>query len=238
MSHRADLSKKPHEVAAMFDAVARRYDLTNDVLSAGQDRRWRRQVVSAVDSRPGDRVLDLAAGTGTSSDAIHALGAEVVAADFSLGMLRAGRPRREHLTFIAADALRLPFADASFDAVTISFGLRNLVDPSVGLAEMARVTRAGGTLVVCEFSHPTNTAFRTVYENYLMQALPAIARRVSSAPDAYVYLAESIQDWPDQPSLAAAIGECGWSEVQWRNLSGGIVTLHRATRSNRAPRAA
>jgi len=215
----------------MFDAVARRYDVTNDVLSAGQDRRWRHAVVSAVDPAPGDRVLDLAAGTGTSSEAFDAVGADVVAADFSLGMLRAGRARRDWLPFVAADALRLPFADASFEAVTISFGLRNLVDPQAGLREMARVTRAGGTLVVCEFSHPTNTVFRTVYESYLVQALPAIARRTSSAPDAYVYLAESIRDWPDQAALAGAIAEAGWGDVAWRNLTRGIVAIHRATRS-------
>jgi len=237
VSQRADLSKKPHEVAAMFDAVARRYDLTNDVLSVGQDRRWRREVVAALDPTIGDRVLDLAAGTGTSSAAIHALGCDVVAADFSLGMLKAGRVHRAHLPFVAADALRLPFADASFDAVTISFGLRNLTDPAAGLAEMARVTRPGGALVVCEFSHPTNETLRTVYENYLMRALPGIARAVSSAPDAYVYLAESIQDWPDQRCLAATIGASGWGLVEWRNLTGGIVTLHRATRSDVVPRA-
>jgi demethylmenaquinone methyltransferase/2-methoxy-6-polyprenyl-1,4-benzoquinol methylase len=231
VSQRADLSKKPHEVAAMFDAVARRYDLTNDVLSAGQDRRWRHAVVDALDPTIGDRVLDLAAGTGTSSAAISALGCDVVAADFSLGMLKAGHVHRRHLPFVAADALALPFADASFDAVTISFGLRNLTDPAAGLVEMARVTRPGGTLVVCEFSHPTNQAFRTAYENYLMRALPSIARAVSSAPDAYIYLAESIQDWPDRATLAATIGRTGWDEVQWRNLTGGIVTLHRATRS-------
>ena len=235
MSQRADLSKQPHEVATMFDAVARRYDLTNDVLSVGQDRLWRRAVVAAVDSRAGDRVLDLAAGTGTSSDALRAEGADVVAADFSLGMLAAGHAVRPHLSFVAADALHLPFADGSFDAVTISFGLRNLVDVGQGLAEMGRVTRPGGTLVVCEFSHPTNGAFRTVYENYLMRALPTIARRVSSAPDAYVYLAESIQDWPDQPALARTIAAAGWHQVQWRNLSGGIVALHRATRSDSPP---
>jgi demethylmenaquinone methyltransferase / 2-methoxy-6-polyprenyl-1,4-benzoquinol methylase len=215
----------------MFDTVAQRYDLTNDVLSAGQDRRWRREVVDALDLTIGDRVLDLAAGTGTSSQALHAMGADVVAADFSLGMLAAGRPSRTHLPFVAADALHLPFADEVFDAATISFGLRNLVSVPDGLAEMARVVRPGGTLVVAEFSHPTNPTFRTVYESYLMRALPGIARRVSSAPDAYVYLAESIQDWPDQPTLAGIIGSAGWQDVQWRNLTGGIVALHRATRS-------
>jgi len=221
----------------MFDAVARRYDLTNDVLSFGQDRRWRRAVVEAVGARPGDRVLDLAAGTGTSSEPFHAAGCRVVAADFSLGMLRVGRQARAHLAFAASDALRLPFADAAFDAVTISFGLRNLVDPAVGLAEMARVTRPGGRLVVCEFSHPTQAAFRTVYEEYLVKALPAVARRVASAPDAYVYLAESIQDWPDQAALAGMVESAGWRDAQWRNLTGGIVALHRATRASTRPAA-
>ncbi len=215
----------------MFDAVARRYDLTNDVLSAGQDRRWRRAVVDALGPGWGRMLLDLAAGTGTSSEACHDHGWRVVPGDFSLGMLRVGKAVRTHLPFVAADGLHLPFADAAFDAVTISFGLRNLVDPAAGLAEMARVTRPGGTLVVCEFSHPTAPAFRRVYENYLVRALPPIARRVSSAPDAYVYLAESIKDWPDQADLATMIDTCGWTGVQWRNLTGGIVALHRATRS-------
>jgi demethylmenaquinone methyltransferase/2-methoxy-6-polyprenyl-1,4-benzoquinol methylase len=215
----------------MFDAVASRYDVTNDILSAGQDRRWRRDVVRALDPTPGDRVLDLAAGTGTSSESFRAVGVDVVPADFSLGMLAAGRRQRPHLPFVAADALHLPFADASFDGVTISFGLRNLVDVAAGLAEMARVTRRGGTLVVCEFSHPTHRGFRTLYENYLVRALPGIARRTSSAPDAYIYLAESIQDWPEAPTLAQVISDCGWTQVQWRNLTGGIVAIHRARRS-------
>jgi demethylmenaquinone methyltransferase/2-methoxy-6-polyprenyl-1,4-benzoquinol methylase len=192
---RADLDKKPAEVAAMFDDVARRYDLTNDVLSLGQDRRWRTQVVKAVDARPGERVLDLAAGTGTSSQPFADRGAVVVPCDFSLGMLRVGKQARPHLPFTAGDGTRLPFADGTFDAVTISFGLRNIVDPDQGLRELRRVTRPGGRLVVCEFSHPTNAAFRTVYIEYLMKALPAVARAVSSSPDAYVYLAESIRAW-------------------------------------------
>lgn len=226
---RADLDKKPAEVAAMFDDVARRYDLTNDVLSLGQDRRWRKAVVDAVDARPGQKVLDLAAGTGTSSQPFADRGAVVVPCDFSLGMLRVGKQHRPHLAFTAGDGTRLPFADDTFDAVTISFGLRNIVDPDAGLRELLRVTRPGGRLVVCEFSHPTNGAFRTVYMEYLMRALPAVARAVSSSPDAYVYLAESIRAWPDQQGLAARVGGAGWRDPQWRNLSGGIVALHRAT---------
>jgi demethylmenaquinone methyltransferase/2-methoxy-6-polyprenyl-1,4-benzoquinol methylase len=226
---RADLDKQPAEVAAMFDDVARRYDLTNDVLSLGQDRRWRRDVLAAVDPLPGERILDLAAGTGTSSRPFAERGATVVPCDFSLGMLQVGKRARPTLPFTAGDATRLPFADGSFDAVTISFGLRNVVNPDAGLAEIRRVTRPGGRLVVCEFSHPTWAPFRTVYLEYLMRALPPLARAVSSSPDAYVYLAESIRAWPDQEQLAARIGEAGWRHVKWRNLTGGIVALHHAT---------
>jgi demethylmenaquinone methyltransferase / 2-methoxy-6-polyprenyl-1,4-benzoquinol methylase len=225
---RAELDKQPTDVRRMFDAVARRYDLTNDVLSLGQDRRWRRDVIEAVAPQPGELVLDLAAGTGTSSEPFVERGATVVPCDFSLGMLRVGKRARPGLAFTAGDATRLPFADDTFDAVTISFGLRNIVDPLAGLREMLRVTRPGGRLVVCEFSHPTNAAFRTAYLEYLMKALPAIARAVSSSPDAYVYLAESIRAWPDQRGLAALIADAGWRAPEWRNLSGGIVALHRA----------
>ncbi|UYM07870.1 demethylmenaquinone methyltransferase [Solicola gregarius] len=214
----------------MFDDVARRYDLTNDVLTFGLDRRWRARVVRAIAPRPGERILDLAAGTGTSSDPLDQAGSRVVACDFSVGMLRVGKRRRPGLSFVAGDALALPFADASFDAVTISFGLRNVVGVDNALAEMARVTKPGGRLVVCEFSDPTWAPFRRVYQEYLMRALPPVARAVSSNPDSYVYLAESIRAWPDQAALAARIGSCGWSAVKWQNLTGGIVALHHATR--------
>ncbi len=225
---RADLSKKPAEVQAMFDAVAKRYDITNDVLTAGIDRQWRRALIEAVAPRRGERVLDLAAGTGTSSRPFVEAGAEVVPCDFSLGMLTVGKQARADLPFVAGDGTRLPFADDTFDAVTISFGLRNIVDPDAGLREMRRVTRPGGRLVVCEFSTPVNPGFRTVYMEYLMKALPAIARKVSSSPDAYVYLAESIRAWPDQQGLADRIQAAGWSSLRWRNLTGGIVARHHA----------
>ena len=227
---RADLGKNPADVAAMFDGVAKRYDVTNDVLSLGQDRRWRSAVVDAVAPRPGERVLDLAAGTGTSSQPFADAGAQVVPCDFSQGMLQVGKTARPTLAFVAGDATRLPFADDSFDAVTISFGLRNIVDPDAGLREMLRVTRPGGRLVVCEFSSPTWAPFRTVYIEYLMKALPAVARAVSSNPEAYVYLAESIRAWPDQAALSRRVSEAGWSSCRWRNLSGGIVALHHAVK--------
>jgi demethylmenaquinone methyltransferase/2-methoxy-6-polyprenyl-1,4-benzoquinol methylase len=228
--HRASLDKRPDEVAEMFDEVAGRYDVTNDVLSLGQARVWRKAVVRAVKAVRGERVLDIAAGTGTSSEPFADADIDVVPADFSLGMLREGRRRRPDMAFTAADALRLPFADETFDVVTMSFGLRNVADVPAALGEFRRVTKPGGRLVVCEFSQPTWRPFRVVYSEYLMRALPPVARRISSNPDSYVYLAESIQAWPAQEQLAAQIRDAGWRDVRWRNLTGGVVALHHATR--------
>ncbi|WP_053644864.1 MULTISPECIES: demethylmenaquinone methyltransferase [unclassified Streptomyces] len=228
---RATLDKQPHEVASMFDDVAANYDLTNDVLSLGQDRRWRKEVAKAVDARPAQRILDLAAGTATSSQPFARAGAYVVPCDFSLGMLRVGKRNHPWMPFTAGDGTKLPFRDDVFDAVTISFGLRNIQDTEQALRELYRVTKPGGRVVICEFSHPTWAPLRTVYEEYLMRALPPVARAVSSNPDAYVYLAESIRSWPDQPALAGLLQKAGWSKVAWRNLSGGIVALHRGVKS-------
>lgn len=217
----------------MFDDVAPKYDVVNDVLSLGQTRRWRRIVVDAVGAVPGQRVLDLAAGTGTSSEPYADAGIDVVACDFSLGMLKVGKRRRPDIDFVAGDATNLPFADNSFDASTISFGLRNVNEPKKALAEMLRVTKPGGRLVIAEFSSPVIPVWRTMYTEYLMRALPPIARKVASNPDAYVYLAESIRAWPNQDSLAAWIAETGWSDVAYRNLTGGIVAVHRAVKPGR-----
>jgi demethylmenaquinone methyltransferase / 2-methoxy-6-polyprenyl-1,4-benzoquinol methylase len=233
---RAQLDKRPRDVAAMFDAIAGRYDLLNDILSAGQVRLWRRAVARIAGARPGDRVLDLAAGTGTSSLTFVAAGADAVACDFSLGMLRAGQSRHQRgpgpgqLGFVAGDAMRLPFRDGAFDAVTISFGLRNVADPAAALAEMRRVTRPGGRLVVCEFSTITMAPVDMLYRRYLIHVLPAIARRTARSPEAYEYLAESIVDWPAQRELASMIETVGWSAVRWRDLTMGVVAVHVARR--------
>jgi demethylmenaquinone methyltransferase/2-methoxy-6-polyprenyl-1,4-benzoquinol methylase len=222
---RASLDKDPRAVASMFDGVARRYDITNTVLSAGRDRYWRRATRAALRVGPGDTVLDLAAGTAVSTVEIAKSGAWCLAADFSVGMLHAGHQRP--VPKVGADATRLPFGDDVFDAVTISFGLRNVVDTDAGLREMLRDTKPGGRLVVCEFSTTAVPVFATAYKEYLMKALPRVARAVSSNPEAYVYLAESIRAWPDQPALADRIEQAGWSQVSWRNLTGGIVALHQ-----------
>lgn len=213
----------------MFDDVATKYDRTNTLLSLGQDKRWRRHVTRALRLRDGEKVLDLAAGTAVSTEELSVSGAWCVAADFSLGMLRAGAQR--HVPKVAADAMALPFRDATFDAVTISFGLRNVLDPALALAEMARVTRPGGQLLVCEFSTPPFAPLRWGYRWYLKHVLPIIARRFASNPDAYTYLADSINAWPAQRELAAMIARAGWHDVIWRNMTFGVVALHHATRA-------
>ncbi|GAA4659160.1 demethylmenaquinone methyltransferase [Gordonia humi] len=226
---RAGLDKQPSEVAEMFDGVAKRYDITNTVLSFGQDRRWRRNTRRALALRPRDVVLDLAAGTAVSTEELRASGATCIAADFSLGMLRAGAARE--VPKVAADALHLPFADESFDAATISFGLRNVNDVDHALGELRRVLKPGGRLVICEFSTPTWRPFRTVYMEYLMKALPAVATKVSSNPAAYVYLAESIREWPHQEGLAGRISAAGFTDVGWVNQTGGIAAIHHGVRA-------
>jgi len=228
---RAGLEKQPQQVAEMFDAVAARYDRTNTILSGAQDRRWRRHTVRALELLPGQKVLDVAAGTGVSTKALAASGAWCVATDFSLGMLSATTD--PWLPRVAGDALHLPFSDATFDAVTISFGLRNVEDPTAALAEFARVTRPGGRLVVCEFSRPHPAPIRWGYRWYLHNVLPKLAGRVSSNPEAYTYLQETIDAWPDQPSLARLITRAGWTDVRWRNMTFGVVALHRAVLGGR-----
>ncbi len=227
---RADLGKDAAHVSGMFDEVAPAYDRTNTVLSLGNDRLWRVATTRAVAPKPGQRILDLAAGTAASSVSLARSGADVVAADFSPGMLAEGRRRHggiPNLSFVEADATALPFDDDSFDAVTISFGLRNVDEPKKALAEMLRVTAPGGRLVVCEFSHPQNPAFARLYRFYNDRVLPVVAQTVSSNSAAYDYLNESIQDWPDQRTLSGWIRDSGWSEVAHRDLTFGIVALHR-----------
>ena len=231
--NRADLGKDPQRVSGMFDQVAAAYDRTNAVLSLGNDRLWRVATLRAVAPKRGERILDLAAGTGTSSMAFVPSGAHVVAADFSRGMIAEGRRRHgdvPNLEFVQADATDLPFEAGEFDAVTMSFGLRNVNDPRRALRELRRVTRPGGRIVVCEFSHPPSPVFNGLYRFYNDRVLPIVAKAVSSNAEAYDYLNESIRDWPDQPTLARWMRDSGWDDVAYRNLSFGIVALHRGIR--------
>lgn len=213
----------------MFDGVASRYDVMNGIMTGGQHLYWRRQVVRALAPRPGLRILDLAAGTGTSSRPLADAGALVIPADLSFGMVAEGKRRWADLPFVNADALALPFADATFDAVTISYGVRNVEDTVEALRELRRVTRPGGIAVINEFSTPTWGPFRAVYQEVMLaRVIPAVAHAFSSNPAAYDYLAESIRTWPDQRAFAQLMVDAGWRDVEWKNLSGGAVALHRA----------
>ena len=228
--NKADLSKQPSQVAAMFDEVSTHYDRTNSVLSVGNSSLWRVATTRAVHPVAGERILDVAAGTGTSSVALAKSGAHVVAADFSPGMIEVGRARhRNHpfVEFVQADAMALPFDDDSFDAVTISFGLRNITDPRAALTEFFRVTKPGGRVVICEFSHPPVALIRAGYFGYLKIGMPLLVRMASSNPDAYDYLMDSIKDWPTQAVLSDWLKSAGYEQVAYRNLTAGIVALHR-----------
>lgn len=223
---RADLGKDPDEVSSMFDGVARRYDIVNDLLSLGQTRRWRKKVVRIINPKNGTKILDIAAGPGSSSQPLYERGAEVIALDFSDGMLAQGKKARPYLTFVKGDALNLPFPDNSFDVTTISFGIRNTNDYEKALREALRVTKVGGRMVVVEFSSPTSKFFRNIYLNYLMKLLPKVARMTSSNPAAYIYLAESIRAWPNQTEFASKMRSNGWESPTWVNLTGGVVAVH------------
>jgi demethylmenaquinone methyltransferase / 2-methoxy-6-polyprenyl-1,4-benzoquinol methylase len=223
---RANLNKDPDDVSKMFDDVAHRYDFLNDLLSLGRTKAWRRVVTAIISPKAGMKILDIAAGTGSSSKPLVDKGADVIALDFSEGMLAAGRKRHKNIKFQQGDALKLTFDENTFDVTTISFGLRNTSDTTAALKEALRVTKKSGRIVVCEFSHPTNKVFRFIYLKYLMRALPVIAKKISKNPAAYIYLAESIQAWPNQSSLAQVMRQAGWETVSWQDLTFGIVAVH------------
>jgi len=212
----------------MFDGVAKGYDRTNSVMTLGFDRRWRETTRQVLDASPGEKVLDLAAGTAVSTVEYARSGAWCLAADFSLGMLRNAHGRE--VPRVAADAFHLPFATDAFDAVTVSFGLRNMEPTAAALREMLRVVRPGGRLVICEVSQPRLRPLRWLYHNTLLRVLPLITRPFSSNAAAYAYLAESMRTWHDQRALGELIAQAGWVEVEWLDLTFGVVAIHRATK--------
>lgn len=214
----------------MFDRVSTNYDRTNDILTAGIAPYWRAQTRLAVRPREGERILDIAAGTGTMSAQFSRAGARVTALDFSQGMIDEGIRRHGAdplIEFVRGDAMALPFDDNTFDAATVSFGLRNVQQPRVAIDEMLRVLKPGGRVVICEFSRVTNAPVRAFYGAYMKGVMPTVVRLVSSDADAYRYLNDSIEAWPDQPVLAGWMRQAGFDRVKYRNLSFGMVALHK-----------
>lgn len=228
----ADQDKNPEAVAAMFDETAGRYDAMNSVLSLGQSHLWRYQMTKAVAPKPGEQILDVAAGTGTSAAPMQRKGAVVTCLDLSAGMIAEGKRRHPELEFVQGSAEQLPFADASFDAVTISFGLRNVQHPEVALAEFHRVLVPGGRLVVCEFSQPPVEAVNKAYGLYSKTVMPVVSK-LASNPESYDYLTESIEGWMAPEALSRAIRTAGFTRVAYRRLTLGVVALHRGYKAER-----
>jgi demethylmenaquinone methyltransferase / 2-methoxy-6-polyprenyl-1,4-benzoquinol methylase len=230
------VGEKARRVRGVFDSVASRYDLMNDLMSLGIHRVWKRFTIEKAALRPGLAVLDLAGGTGDLAALMAprvAPGGKVVLSDINEAMLRRGRERLldrglagDQVEYTLADAERLPFEDASFDVVTIAFGLRNVTHKDRALAEMFRVLRAGGQLLVLEFSHPV-APLAPAYDLYSFRVLPAIGKLVAGDADSYRYLAESIRMHPDQDTLRDMMAAAGFEDCRYHNLTGGIVALHR-----------
>jgi demethylmenaquinone methyltransferase/2-methoxy-6-polyprenyl-1,4-benzoquinol methylase len=229
-------SEKAQKVAEVFHSVAAKYDLMNDLLSAGMHRLWKRFTIELSGVRPGNRVLDIAGGTGDLTRQFSRLvgeRGEVVLADINDSMLKVGRDRlldrgvSANVAFVQADAEQLPFADNYFDCVSIAFGLRNVTRKEAAIASMLRVLKPGGRLLVLEFSKPKSALLSKVYDRYSFSFMPLVGKLVTNDADSYRYLAESIRMHPDQDSLKAMMQAAGFDRVSYHNMTGGIVALHR-----------
>lgn len=233
-------SREPAKIAGMFDAIARRYDTLNHLLSAGLDRRWRRQAIRALKLRPRDRLLDMCTGTGDLAIAAVTSPAgapgDVIGIDFSGEMLRlglakvraAGLAARVHLA--RGDATRVPLPDDSVDAAAVAFGIRNVVDRDRGCREFGRVLRSGGRLAVLEFGAPRMPGLKQLYQWYFRAVLPRIGGLISGNSDAYAYLPASVGEFPPPDEFAAALRHAGFSHVEWKSLTFGVVYLYVATK--------
>ncbi|WP_439886543.1 bifunctional demethylmenaquinone methyltransferase/2-methoxy-6-polyprenyl-1,4-benzoquinol methylase UbiE [Pseudomonas sp. MBLB4123] len=229
-------SQKAQKVAEVFHSVAAKYDLMNDLLSGGLHRLWKRFTIELSGVRPGNRVLDIAGGTGDLTKQFARLvgpQGEVVLADINESMLKVGRDRlldrgvAGNVTFVQADAEKLPFPDNHFDCVTIAFGLRNVTHKEDALRSMLRVLKPGGRLLVLEFSKPSSELLSKVYDTYSFRFMPLMGKLITNDAESYRYLAESIRMHPDQDSLKAMMAEAGFERVTYHNMTGGIVALHR-----------
>ena len=229
-------SKKAAKVAEVFHSVAAKYDLMNDLMSAGVHRLWKRFTIELSGVRPGNRVLDIAGGTGDLTRQFSKLvggNGEVVLADINASMLKVGRDRlldlgvAGNVKFVQADAEKLPFPDNHFDVVTIAFGLRNVTHKEDALRSMLRVLKPGGRLLVLEFSKPSNSLLSKAYDTYSFSLLPMMGKLITNDSDSYRYLAESIRMHPDQETLKSMMASAGFERVSYHNMTGGIVALHR-----------
>jgi demethylmenaquinone methyltransferase/2-methoxy-6-polyprenyl-1,4-benzoquinol methylase len=233
---RVDRDAKARMVRGVFDAVASRYDLMNDLMSGGIHRLWKRFTIELCAVRPGQTILDIAGGTGDLAARFSRLvgqDGKVILADINAAMLEVGRDRlidkgaSDNIEVVQADAQYLPFADNSIDCITIAFGLRNVTDKAIALQSMLRVLRPGGRLLVLEFSKPTSPLLGKIYDQYSFQILPAMGRLVAQDADSYRYLAESIRKHPDQETLLAMMADAGFVESRYHNMTGGIVAVHQ-----------
>jgi demethylmenaquinone methyltransferase/2-methoxy-6-polyprenyl-1,4-benzoquinol methylase len=233
---RVDRDAKAGMVRGVFDSVASRYDLMNDLMSGGIHRLWKRFTIELCAVRPGQTILDIAGGTGDLAARFSRLvgqDGKVILADINAAMLEVGRDRlidkgaSDNIEVVQADAQYLPFADNSIDCITIAFGLRNVTDKAVALQSMLRVLRPGGRLLVLEFSKPTSPLLGKIYDQYSFQILPAMGRLVAQDADSYRYLAESIRKHPDQETLLGMMEDAGFVESRYHNMTGGIVAVHQ-----------
>jgi demethylmenaquinone methyltransferase/2-methoxy-6-polyprenyl-1,4-benzoquinol methylase len=236
---RVPWDEKRRRVARVFDSVAGNYDLMNDAMSLGVHRLWKRFAVEQTGARPGQRILDLAGGTGDLGARLARLvgpGGEVVIGDINASMLQVGRERlldrgiAANVRFVQANAENLPFPDHSFDCITIAFGLRNVTDKQQALESMFRTLKPGGRLLVLEFSKPSLPGLAPLYDLYSFRVLPLMGRLIARDADSYRYLAESIRMHPDQETLKGMMEQAGFEDCDYFNLSGGIVAVHRGFR--------
>ncbi|MCU8030551.1 bifunctional demethylmenaquinone methyltransferase/2-methoxy-6-polyprenyl-1,4-benzoquinol methylase UbiE [Shewanella sp. SM73] len=231
-----EADKKAELVAGVFHSVAAKYDIMNDVMSFGIHRFWKRYTIEVSGARPGMKVLDLAGGTGDlTAKFSHLVGdkGEVVLADINDSMLKVGRTKLRgkgivnNVSYVQANAEALPFPDNHFDIITIAFGLRNVTDKDAALRSMNRVLKPGGKLLVLEFSKPQHEIMRKVYDLYSFKVLPKMGELITKDADSYEYLAESIRMHPDQDTLKQMMVDAGFEQVDYTNMTDGIVALHR-----------
>lgn len=222
-------------VRALFNRIAGRYDLINDLQSFGLHRYWKRRLLSLAELKQGTSALDVCCGTGDITEALAAAGVQAIGCDFSSAMLAVAKARRKDIPYLQADALKLPSQDARFEIVTIGYGLRNLADFRQGLSEFLRVLKPGGRLLILDFGKPRNPIWRAVYFGYLRVVVPILGLIFCGDPAAYSYILESLRNYPAQDGVSAMLREFGCEPVEVYNFLGGIMSIHRAAKPANPP---